>query len=281
VSATGHSTGTADAERQPARHWNEVARTWNEAEHPNPILAAHKRRVYADLLARWTGGRRPALALKTDLFAEAFNDEEFVSALGWRESLVGIDISTGVLRAARNRASIGRLRGYVACDVRRLPFATGAFDAVISDSTLDHLATEREIITALEETGRVLKRGGVLVVTLDNPENLTYPPRWLVRLWMKLRLAPYYIGVTLSRRHLTTALEALGMEVLGCTAILHYPHPDGLVRAAERLGHSVGRGRLDAAMAKLFATTEKLEHTRIRYVSGRYVAVVAVKGVRS
>lgn len=281
MSATGRSTETADAERQPALHWNEVARTWNEAEHPNPILAAHKRRVYADLLDRWTGGRRPALALKTDLFAEAFNDEEFVSALSWRGALVGIDISTGVLQAARQRASVGRLRGYVACDVRRLPFATGVFDAVISDSTLDHLAAERDIITALEETGRVLKQGGMLVVTLDNPENATYPPRWLVRLWMKLRLAPYYIGVTLSRRRLAAALEALGMQVLDCTAILHYPHPDGLVRVAERLARSIGRGRLDAVMAKLFATTEKLEHTRIRYVSGRYLAIVAVKGVRS
>jgi len=267
-----------DPEAQPARHWNDVARTWSGAEHANPILATHKRRVYADLLERWTRGRKPALALKTDLFAEAFNDEEFVSTLGWQESLVGIDISTGVLQAARRRDSIGRLRGYVACDVRRLPFAAGAFDTIISDSTLDHLATEQEIVAALEEAERVLRHGGMLIVTMDNPWNVTYPPRWLVRLWMKLGLAPYYIGVTLSRRRLVAVLQALGMEVLDCTAILHYPHPDGLVRAMERAARGLGRGRLDATVSGLFALSERLGHTRLRYLSGRYLAVAAVKG---
>jgi SAM-dependent methyltransferase len=279
--ADSHATAVTNPETQPARHWNDVARTWSKVEHANPILAAHKRRVYADLLARWTHRREPGLALKTDLFAEAFNDEEFVSALGWQKSLVGIDISTGVLQAARRRESIGPLRGYVACDVRRLPFAAGTFDTVISDSTLDHLATEQEIATALREAGRVLRQGGMLIVTLDNPGNATYPPRWLVRLWMKLGLAPYYIGVTLSRRRLTATLEALGMQVLDCTAILHYPHPDGLVRSMERAGRRLWRGRLDPAVAGLFALTERLEHTRLRYLSGRYLAVVAVKGAAS
>jgi SAM-dependent methyltransferase len=270
----------ANAEAQPASHWNNVARTWSAGDYQNPILAAHKRRVYTDLVAGWTGGRVPALALKTDLFAEAFNDEEFVSSLGWQQSLVGMDISTGVLDAARRRASVGGLRGYVACDVRRLPFAAETFDAVISDSTLDHLSSEAEIVTALGEAERVLKAGGMLIVTLDNPSNMTYPPRWLVRLWMRLGLAPYYIGVTLSRRRLLAALRALGMEIRGCTAILHYPHPDSLVRAMERAARRAGRGRLDGPVARLFARFERLEHSRLRYLSGRYLAVAAVKGVR-
>jgi SAM-dependent methyltransferase len=270
----------ANPEAQPASHWNSVARTWSAGNHENPILAAHKRRVYTDLVAGWTGGRVPALALKTDLFAEAFNDEEFVSSLGWQQSLVGIDISTGVLDAARHRASLGGLHGYVACDVRRLPFASGTFDAVVSDSTLDHLSSEAEIVTALGEAERVLKAGGMLIVTIDNPSNMTYPPRWLVLLWMRLGLAPYYIGVTLSRRRLLAALQALGMEIRGCTAILHYPHPDGVVRAMERAARRAGRGRLDRAVARLFAQFERLEHSRLRYLSGRYLAVAAVKGVR-
>lgn len=270
----------ANPEVQPASHWNSVARTWSAGDHENPVLAAHKRRVYTDLVAGWTRGRAPAMALKTDLFAEAFNDEEFVSSLGWQQSLVGMDISTGVLHAARRRVSVGSLHGYVACDVRRLPFAAETFDAVISDSTLDHLSSEAEIVAALGEAERVLKTGGVLIVTLDNPSNVTYPPRWLVLLWMRLGLAPYYIGVTLSRRRLLAVLGELGMEVRECTAILHYPHPDGLVRAMERAARRAGRGRLDGAVARLFARFERLEHSRLRYLSGRYLAVAAVKGVR-
>jgi len=268
----------SDTETQPARHWNRVARAWRGREHDNPILAAHKRRVYSDLLARWMGDRTPILVLKTDLFAEAFNEEEFVSGFDWRRSMVGIDISSAVLQCARERTSIGPLRGYVVSDVRLLPFAADTFDAVISDSTLDHLSTEQEIVAALQEVGRVLKPGGRLVVTLDNPSNLTYPPRRLVLTWMRLGLAPYYIGVTLSRSRLLAELAALGMEVTGCTAILHYPHPDGFVRTLERTARRLGRGRLNVAVARTFALFERLEQTRFRYRTGRYLAAVAVKG---
>ena len=56
-------------------------------------------------------------------------------------------------------------------EVRHLPFRDGEFDAVVSSSTLDHLDTVDEIAVALRELRRILRPGGELVVTLDNPAN--------------------------------------------------------------------------------------------------------------
>lgn len=260
-----------------AEHWDRVGEDWQTLNHDNPALAGHKRRVYAGLLDAWLGSDSPSRALKTDMFAEAFNDEEFVSGMAWKDRMVGIDISSTILQGARKRRGIGPLGGWVTCDVTSLPFRDGAFDLVISDSTLDHFGTEGEILVALEELTRVLAHRGRLIVSIDNPASLTYPPRWVVRLWMRLGLAPYFIGVTLSAARLRHALESLGMTVTHQTAILHYPHPDGLVRFWERSSRAIGRGRLDGFIADIFRAAEKLGNTRLRYLSGRYLAMNAMK----
>lgn len=267
--------------RDAARHWNSVAGNQQATTSNNPVLARHKRRVYADLITRWTGEATPSRALKTDLFAEAFNDEEFVSSLPWSGRVVGIDISSAVLHSARRRSGTGMLEGYVTCDVTSLPFREGSFDLIVSDSTLDHFQTQDEIHRALGELVRVLSPGARLILSIDNPACLSYPPRWLVRLWMHLGLAPYYVGVTLSAASLRTSLESLGMVLQFQTAILHYPHPDGVVRFVERCFTGLGRGHLDGLTGKAFALFERLGNSGIRYRTGRYLAVCAVKDSQS
>ncbi len=258
-----------------AHDWDEVGHNWSEPRDTNPVLAQHKRRVYRDLVSEWTGGVTPSRALKTDLFAEAFNDEEFLSSLTWMARTVGIDISSSVLSNARKRFGSTALLGYVTCDVTALPFREGAFDLVLSDSTLDHFEHEDNIRQSLKEMARVLTNGGRMIVSIDNPANLTYPPRWVVRLWMRLRLAPYYVGVTVSARRLDEVLGLLGLTVVHRTAILHYPHPDGAVRLCERCARTL---RLGGLAARVFSAAEQLRGTRIRYLTGRYLAVDAVKG---
>ena len=104
---------------------------------------------------------------------------------------------------------------YLAADARFLPFGDGVFDLVVSDSTLDHFHTKAEIHVALGELARVLRPGGVLIVALDNPHNMTDP---LWRLWRRFRGAPYFIGKTLTRREMTESLESHGLDVTATTA---------------------------------------------------------------
>jgi ubiquinone/menaquinone biosynthesis C-methylase UbiE len=75
-------------------------------------------------------------------------------------TLVGVDLSEGMLRAARERLKSaglgGRLR-FRRADARRLPFRRGSFDLVISNSLIHHLA---DPVPVLDEIARVLAPGG-------------------------------------------------------------------------------------------------------------------------
>jgi len=263
-----------------AKHLGGVARGWSDKGYANELLGEQKRKTYIDLISRWakiTPGQR---ILKTDLFAEAFGVEQFFfDIIPAKSDVVGIDVSIEIVAEAKSQA---RSRGmdagsYLCCDVKKLPLRDSSIDLIISDSTLDHFPTEAEIITALEELGRVLKDGGTIILTIDNKSNLTYPPYCLIRLWMKLGLAPYFIGRTLSFSRLRRALMENGLVVEASTAILHYPHPDGLIRWLERSLRYLSQGRLDGAIRKWLAGLNRLEGSKIKYLTGRYLAVKAVK----
>jgi len=262
-----------------AEHWEQVARGWFVKGYANELLAEHKRKTYITLMARWAELADSQRILKTDLFAEAFVVEQFLFDIAPAKGVIGMDISTEIVAQAKRQT---RQRGidaskYLCCDVKHLPLRDNSIDLVISDSTLDHFPSEADIITALKELGRVLRAGGILILTIDNKSNLTYPPYFIFRLWMKLGLSPYFIGRTLSLTQLRHTLEGIGLGVEESTAILHYPHPDGLVRWMEHSLRQLSRGRLDNAIRKGLTFLERLEKKRTRYLTGRYLAVKAVK----
>jgi SAM-dependent methyltransferase len=262
-----------------AEHWEQVARGWSVKGYANELLAEHKRKTYLSLMARWAELADSQRILKTDLFAEAFVVEQFLFDIAPAKGVIGMDISTEIVAQAKRQT---RQRGidagkYLCCDVKHLPLRDNSIDLVISDSTLDHFPSEADIVTALKELGRVLRPGGILILTIDNKSNLTYPPYFILRLWMKLGLSPYFIGRTLSLTKLRRILGGIGLSVEESTAILHYPHPDGLVRWLEHFLRRLSRGRLDNAIRKGLALLERLEGKRTRYLTGRYLAVKAVK----
>lgn len=263
-----------------AKHWNQVANGWFLRSYTNVLLAEHKRKTYLGLVARWADVTNSQRILKTDLFAEAFGPEQFLFDIAQANSnIVGIDISSEIVVRAKSQANQHGVDAsrYVCGDVRHLPFRSNSIDLVISDSTLDHFPSETDIVTALKELRRVLKADGTLILTIDNKSNLTYPPYIIIRLWMKLGLAPYFIGKTLSPTKLRHTLEDIGLSVEESTAIFHYPHPDGLVRWLEYTLRKLGKGKFDNAVRKGLAYLDRLEGKRSQYLTGRYIAVKAVK----
>jgi len=263
-----------------AEHWNRVAREWVQKGYSNELLAEHKRKTYLGLVARWADVASAQSILKTDLFQEASGPDQFLFDLGQVNSnVIGIDVSSEIVGLAKSRANAYGVDAgkYLCCDVRHLPFRDSSISLIISDSTLDHFPGEADIVTALQELGRVLRPGGVLILTMDNKSNPTYPPYIIFRIWMRLRLSPYFIGRTLSLKKLRQNLEEIGFDVADCTAIFHYPHPDGLVRGLERSLRKLSRGKLDNAIRRGLALLDGLEGKRTRYLTGRYIAVKAVK----
>ncbi|MEM2874606.1 MAG: class I SAM-dependent methyltransferase [Candidatus Hadarchaeales archaeon] len=72
--------------------------------------------------------------------------------------VVGLDISREMLGLARRRGNVFLVRG----DAENLPFADGVFDLVLSMTVLQNLPSPGR---AVREVGRVLKEGGVSVIT--------------------------------------------------------------------------------------------------------------------
>jgi len=263
-----------------AEYWNRVSGGWHVRGYSNELLGEHKRKTYLNLLARWVDITAMQRILKTDLFAEAFDVEQFLFNIAQNNSnIIAFDVSSNIVALAKSNAEHHGVKGreYLCCDVKHIPLQDNSVDLIISDSTLDHFPAETDIVTALEELGRVLQTGGVLILSIDNDKNLTYPPYFLIRLWMWLKLSPYFIGRTLSLTKLSHVLEEIGMDVEESTAILHYPHPDGLVRWLEHNLRKLGRGKFDNAIRGTLNLLERLEKGRIKYLTGRYIAVKAVK----
>ena len=263
-----------------AEDWDSVASNWSNERYSSGPLAKHHRKVYLDLVQRWTDFNSVNCILKTDLFAEAFGPELFLFDLAEiNGNIFAVDTSREIVNKAIINAKDHKINtnGFLQADVRCLPFENDKFDLIISDSTLDHFSAKEDIFRSLAELTRVLKPGGTFILTLDNKRNLTYPPYPLIRLWMKLRLSPYFIGRTLSLAELEQALEPLGMKIITNTVILHLPHPDGLVRWVDKLASKTSKGRLDKPLFNAFCMLDKLEKLPTRSLTGRYLAIKAIK----
>lgn len=69
-------------------------------------------------------------------------------------------------RAAKEAARRGLDLPVAAADMRALPFADASFDAVVcADNALPHLLAAQDVRAALAETRRVLRPGGLLLVS--------------------------------------------------------------------------------------------------------------------
>lgn len=239
--------------------------------------AEQYRRVHLDLVARWAGCAEGKAVLKTDLYAEAGDPArafvwDLVEAGG---NVVGIDVSPDIARSARISAGYhapDMAANLVACDVKRLPFADESFDLVVSDSTLDHFPRKEDILIALSDLSRVLKRGGTLVITLDNGDNLTEP---LFRLWIALGLSDFFIGKTYSAKELRGALEKAGLSVTETTAVIH--NPRFFTRKAIAVLHGVAPQRFDRWIRSGLAMLDSHEGWRTQYLTAQFIAARAVK----
>jgi SAM-dependent methyltransferase len=79
--------------------------------------------------------------------------------LGERWAVVGLDVSPAALEFCRRRG----MTLLVAGDVQRLPLRSASVEAAISCDVLEHLPDDE---AALRELGRVVKPGGLLVLTV-------------------------------------------------------------------------------------------------------------------
>jgi len=252
--------------------------------HPQLLWRRHSDAVHAALIRRWLPAPLGSI-LKTDLFDEAAGVGLTPVLAGLAERVVGIDVSPSVVRLARERhAGLEALEA----DVRALPFEEGEFDAVVSNSTLDHFDSKADIVAGLRELHRVLRPEGTLVLTLDNPWNPVVglskllPRRRLNRAWIRVGepasragLFPYYVGETLDVRRAQAVLAELGFAVAAVDAIVHAPRALAVVVASLLERHTSPEAQ--ARFLRMLGACERLGRLPTRYVTGHLTAVKAVR----
>ena len=218
----------------------------------------HARGQHLAMIARWIGAPS-GLWLKTDLYEEIQDNRELIPRLP-SATWIGMDLSPEVA-GFTNDAGFMRVVG----DVRRLAFRDGAFDGVLSTSTLDHFDRESDLRKALGEIRRVIAPGGRLVLTLDNPDNPLIRLRNMLPAGLAAGtgLVPYPVGVTLDKAGGTEALRGAGFVVEHVEYLLHVPHVVGtrLARFGWYRRHSMGR-------------FERLANTPLARLTGHYVAFI-------
>ena len=252
--------------------WKDLGEDPDATWYLDPVVAAQKGALTRALVQRWVAGADVARYLKTDVFEEAHGEDALLGRLyDGRPEAIGVDVAWGTVRAAAKRCG-ARSAWFFATDLRSLALPPDCVDLVVSTSTLDHFADRDDIRRALAELARVLRPGGRMVVTLDNPQNILYPAlRWVSR----RPRAPFPLGFTFRREELNDELARAGLEVEANDWLIHNPRmlSTVLVLALRRL---LG-ARADAPIRGLLALFALLGRLPTRRYSACFVAACARK----
>jgi SAM-dependent methyltransferase len=255
-------------------YWSTIAKRWN-ADHPQKLWRLYSDTINSELIVRWLpSSDRFNFLLKTDLFDEAFGKGLFSILESQANNMIGIDISPSIVNRASEQNS--NFSGITA-DLRRLPFNSETFDVVISNSSLDHFKTRREISIGLHEIHRILRKGGQLIITFDNLANPIIALRSIIpfRLLNRSGIVPYYVGATLHPHRLYQILEKSGFKVYELEAIMHCPRVIAVV-LSRLFGKYTGKETQKRFLGALKAF-ERLSGLPTRFLTGYFVAAKAVK----
>ena len=115
----------------------------------------------------------PREFLKPPILDLCCGDGFFASTLGLKD-ISGCDLSERAIQLAQEKGVYSDLR---ICDIRELPYEDNRFNSILSNCALEHV---EEISIALSEVGRVLARGGHLIMTVPSKLLLDgFPPKKL------------------------------------------------------------------------------------------------------
>jgi SAM-dependent methyltransferase len=257
----------------PEDYWDQVAEQWRDAQ-PQHLWRTYSDKINCALLDAWLSTKPVECLLKTDLFDEASTEGLYPLLAARSHHVVGMDISglIGSTAWGRHPALLT-----ICADVRRLPFQDNAFDVVVSPSTLDHFDSTDQIVVGLIELRRVLKPGGMLILTLDNLANPIIALRSILpfRLLNALGILPYAVGATMGPRRLNRSLRSAGFDVQETSAVIHCPRVFAVALASFLEKHT--SPKTQSRFLRLLSGFEGLARWPTRFITGHFVAVKATK----
>jgi SAM-dependent methyltransferase len=252
--------------------WARLAAHPDPSWYLDPVTARHKREAHLGLARTWLSDLGPVRLLKTDVFEEAYGQDDLLRELLPGARLrVGIDVAYATVSMARARHRDAAL-SFLVADVCRLPLQSASFDVVFSNSTLDHFRSAEEFKSALSELARVLRPGGRMIITMDNIWNPLY---WILRYASRLKWTPFELGYSTSQPGLTKALAGAGLNVVGSRTLIHNPRVISTVIFLA-LRRALGT-RADWPIRALVEIFSRLEGLPTRRFTACFVAACAIK----
>ncbi len=158
--------------------------------------------------------------------------------------VIGVDHYFPRLVLARRACrQLGVAADFVCCDVRRLPFAAGQFDAVFSYSVVQHFS-KPEARRILAEAGRVLRPGGSALVQMAHRIGvrslyhqlrlaLRTPRQGDVRYWSAREMTAAFEAAVGPSRLSIDGFFGLGLQAANAASFL--PHHRCIVNLSEML----------------------------------------------
>jgi SAM-dependent methyltransferase len=134
-----------------------------------------------------------------------------ILAAAGASEVVGVDLDEKVI--AQVGAAAGAGTRFEVADLRDLPFGDDEFDLVVSFETIEHVPDPK---TVLDELARVLKPGGLLLISTPNRDVYTpgnpFHQRELAPNELEDELAKHFRSVALRRQHTWIASGILDDE---------------------------------------------------------------------
>jgi SAM-dependent methyltransferase len=259
--------------REEIDYWGKVKRSHGSSN--TGLWRNYCDRINHAIFDHWLAGGYPAgKLLKTDLHEEAAGMGLYHFLHDKSGFVAGIDIGFSPVR--RSVSANPDLSG-ICADIRNIPLKDNTFDIIVSTSTLDHFHSEHEIYVGLKEIQRVLKPGGTLLLTLDNPLN---PLVWMRNklpfgILNRIGIVPYFVGATLRPPKIKAMLSQLDMKVLNSDVVMHSPRVLAVLFSGwiERSLKASAQDRF----LKLLLSLEFLASWPTRYRTGYFLAFKAEK----
>jgi len=182
---------------------------------------------------------------------------EFAVRNGGR--VVGLDFDAGPLALARLQRRPGSV-DFLAGDSQAIPCASASFDYATSVCAFEHFPDDRR---AFSEAARVLRPGGLFLVTVDSLNHPAVTASFRERHRVACRVAQYYTAESLRQR-----LDEAGFEALEIRYLVRGRIASLLTRYG--LWSDYGKTYLiaSAALAPFIAIEERLTPQRYGYKLG-------------
>lgn len=148
-----------------SKYWDLKFYRFKNLYYPRVLIAQKDKRIIESI-----ENLKNKKILKTDLFEEVHGNNNLIFSAAKKNFTVGIDISKKIAQhAKRYERGAFIVNSTISC----LPFKDESFDVIISTSTIDHLPYN-EVPNTFNELSRILKKDGIIFLTVDNYHNLLY-----------------------------------------------------------------------------------------------------------